>query len=134
MLGNCATGKLRMVRVPTSTSTMEITMATMGRLIKNFDIGLPSLARSERLGVDQHAWTHFLHALGDHAVARLESVVDNPVAAHKVADFNRADDYFVLIVHGRDLITALQLCHCTLRNQQRVFLKSHNRANFGVAA
>ena len=40
MLGNWATGKLRMVSEPTSTMTMEITMATMGRLMKNFDIGL----------------------------------------------------------------------------------------------
>jgi hypothetical protein len=39
MLGNCAIGKVRMVSVPTSTKMMEITIATMGRFMKNFDIG-----------------------------------------------------------------------------------------------
>src|ERR1700722_5675640 len=43
MLGNCATGKLRTVREPTNTMTMEITMATMGRLMKNFDMDRLSL-------------------------------------------------------------------------------------------
>src|SRR5271165_6942289 len=102
MLGNCATGKLRMVRVPTSTRTIEITMATMGRLIKNFDIGSPSrCCRNKWLGVDVHARTHLLHALGDDAVAGLESLIDNPVAADTVADLNRLDVHFVLIVPSR---------------------------------
>ena len=42
MLGNWATGKLRIVREPTITMTIEITMATIGRLMKNFDIGYRS--------------------------------------------------------------------------------------------
>jgi hypothetical protein len=40
MLGNCATGKLRTVSEPTNTMTMEITMATMGRLMKNLDMAI----------------------------------------------------------------------------------------------
>src|SRR5271156_188511 len=44
MLGNCATGKLRTVSEPTNTMTMEITMATMGRLMKNFDMDHASLS------------------------------------------------------------------------------------------
>src|SRR5208282_4861312 len=109
MLGNCATGKLRMVRVPTSTSTMEITMATMGRLIKNFDMGLPSRGfHGKRLGVHLHARTHLLHALGDHPFPWLKSVRNNPLIAKTVADFDRADAHFVLVVHRRDLVAALQ--------------------------
>ncbi len=38
MFGNCATGRLAMVTAPTITIRMAITMATMGRLMKNFDI------------------------------------------------------------------------------------------------
>ena len=38
MFGNCATGKFTTVNPPTSTMTMEITMATIGRLMKNFDM------------------------------------------------------------------------------------------------
>ena len=72
MLGNWATGKLRIVRAPTSTMTMEMTMATMGRLMKNFDIGSPSLScRRVRPGGDQHAWPKLLETLNHHALAGL---------------------------------------------------------------
>src|SRR3989442_14006205 len=75
MLGNCATGRLRIVMVPTITRTIEITIATMGRLIKNFDIELPCLAfRGKRLRVHLHARTHLLHAFGNHALASLQPV------------------------------------------------------------
>src|ERR1700733_8732011 len=49
MLGNCAAGKLRTVSEPTSTMTMEITMATMGRLMKNFDMDHRSLSTHRAL-------------------------------------------------------------------------------------
>ena len=47
MLGNCAMGKLKIVMAPISTMRMEITIATIGRLMKNFDIGAtwPSVRR-----------------------------------------------------------------------------------------
>src|SRR6266567_9404730 len=100
MLGNCAIGRLRIVRAPTITRTMEITMATIGRLIKNFDIGLPSPAfRSKWLGVHLHARTHFLHALDDDAFPRAQSFVNDPQAAYAVTDFDRPDAHFVLGVH-----------------------------------
>ena len=38
MFGNCATGRLRMVIPPTITSKIETTIATIGRLMKNFDM------------------------------------------------------------------------------------------------
>src|ERR1700730_2267438 len=116
MLGNCATGRLRIVMVPTITMTMEITMATMGRLMKNFDIGLPSLRLCrKRLGVDLHARAHLLHTLDDDTVAAPQPVRNNPLGADPVADFDRSDADFILVIHHRDLIAALQLRHCTLR-------------------
>jgi hypothetical protein len=38
MLGNNATGSAVIVTAPTITMTIEITIATMGRLMKNFDM------------------------------------------------------------------------------------------------
>ena len=38
MLGNCATGRLVIVTPPTITIRIAITIATIGRLMKNFDI------------------------------------------------------------------------------------------------
>src|SRR5260370_42413834 len=135
MLGNWATGKLRMVRPPTSTSTMEITMATMGRLIKNFDIGLPSLGfHTKWLGVHLHARTHLLYAFRDHPFARLKSVRNNPLPVDTGADLDRSDAHFVLVVHPRDLIAALPLLKITLRPKQRILLESHSRANLAVPA
>src|SRR5437879_2415390 len=100
MLGNWAMGRFKMVIAPTKTRRIEITMATMGRLIKNFDIGLPSLAcRSKWLGVHLHAGAHFLHALGHHAFAGAQSFLNDPQAAYAVADLDGPDAYFVLAVH-----------------------------------
>src|SRR5271165_5318421 len=108
MLGNCATGKVSMVREPTSTMTIEITMATMGRLIKNLDMELPSRGfHGKWLRVHLHSRTHLLHPLGDHALAWLESLRNDPLIAHTVAHFDRLDADLVVTPHGRDLITAL---------------------------
>src|SRR5271170_1071925 len=115
MLGNWATGKVRMVSVPTSTSTIEITMATMGRLIKNFDMGLPPRSfHSKWLGVHLHTRAHFLHTFGNHPLARLHTVRNNPLRANPVADFHGSNAHFVLVIHRRNLIPALQLGNSTL--------------------
>src|SRR5438876_10657263 len=133
MLGNCATGRLKIVMVPTITMTMEITIATMGRLMKNFDIGLPSLTfRGKRLRVHLHSRTHLLHAFGNHAFATLQPFRDNPISADTVADLDRTDAHFVLTVRHRYLIATLQLRDCTLRHKQRVLLDSDDRSNFTV--
>jgi hypothetical protein len=90
--------------------TIEITMATMGRLMKNFDIELPSRSvRGKWFGVYLQSGTHFLYSLGDYAVAGLESLRNHPLVADTVADFDRPDVYLVVVVHSRDLIAALQL-------------------------
>src|SRR6267378_2304617 len=135
MLGNWATGRLNMLIAPTITMTMEMTMATMGRLIKNFDMVLPSLTfDGKRLGVHLHAWTYLLYALGNHAFASFQSVQDNPLGADPVAHLNRPDAHFVLVVQCRDLIAALQLRHSALRDKERVFLHALSCPNFAVAA
>src|SRR5580704_6264764 len=98
MLGNWATGRLRIVIIPTITMTMEITMATMGLLMKNFDTGLPSLRFGDKwLGVHLHARTHLLHPLDDHTLAALQPFLNNPLRADTVADFDGADAHFVRV-------------------------------------
>src|SRR5713101_1882128 len=118
MLGNWAMGRFSMVIVPTRTKTMEITIATMGRLMKNFDIGLPSPDfHGKWFGVHLHARTHLLHSLDDHAFTLLEPFRNNPLGADAVADLDRTDAHFVLAGHNRYLIAALQLRHRTLRHK-----------------
>ena len=72
MLGNCATGRLSMVIAPTSTIRIAITIATMGRLMKNFDMRLPILClRDKGFGVHMRALAYLLNAFRDHSFAWL---------------------------------------------------------------
>src|SRR5271168_853503 len=108
MPGNCATGRVRIVSAPTITMTMEITMATMGRLMKNFDMGLFTLRfRAERLGVHPHARAHLLDSFRNHAFAWLQPFVNNPLRARALAGRDRPDGHDVLRVHDSHLITPL---------------------------
>src|SRR5579864_1086064 len=105
-----------MVSAPTSTKTMEITMATMGRLIKNFDIGLLSLRqRAKRLGVHLHTRAYFLHTFGNHVLATLQSVRNHPLVADSIADRDRSNAHFVVVTHNCHLIAALQFRNGALR-------------------
>src|SRR4051812_18774693 len=105
--GNKATGSPAIVTPPTITSRIEITMATMGRLIKNFDIDLLSLGRIERLRIDLRAGPHLLDPLGHHPFAWLKAVGDDPAGAAPLADLHVADFPPVLRIQHRHLVAAL---------------------------
>src|SRR5260370_3102684 len=126
MVGNWATGKLRMVSEPTSTRTMEITIATMGRLMKNLDIGLRSLRLGEkRLGLHFHSRSYLLHSLDNYTFSWLYPFGNNPLGSDLVADLDGTDAHFVLTVHHRNLIPALHLPDGTLGTKKRAFPDSH---------
>src|SRR5580700_3886007 len=115
MLGNCATGRLSMVIAPTSTMRIAITIATMGRLMKNFDMGLPVLClRDKRLGVHMSALAYFLNAFGDDSFARFQSVRHNPLRPNAVADLDRSYAHLILVVDNGYLIGPLQFRYGTL--------------------
>src|SRR5271163_3572274 len=101
ILGNRATGKVRMVMAPTSTMMMAITIATMGRLMKNFDIWLiPLRLCGKRFGVYQHARAHLLHALGNHTFARFQPFRNNPLRPDVVAHLDCPDAHLVLAIYN----------------------------------
>src|SRR5712692_9460959 len=133
MLGNSATGRLAIVTEPTITMRMAITIATMGRLMKNFDIELPFLRFGSRgrkgLRVYLRPWLNFLHALSDNAFTRLQPFIDNPHGTRAVTDLDGSNAYLVLAVHDRHLIAALEFRHRALRNQQRTLLDSSRSSN-----
>src|SRR5271169_3751878 len=141
MLGNCATGKLNTVSAPTNTMTMEITMATMGRLMKNFDMGRPSLSirRSlvlghKWLGIHAHTTAHSLNSFNNDSVSGIEPVSDDPSVINPVAHSDRSNVNFVVGANNSNLVAPLQLRHCPLRNKQRPRLGPDNRTDFGIAA
>src|SRR5580658_2128240 len=119
MLGNCATGKLNTVSAPTNTMTMEITMATMGRLMKNFDMGHPSLSirrclarrslilGNEGLGVYTDTTAHSLHSFNHDSVSCVQPAHDDPSVVDPIADSDRSNVTFVVGANDGNLITAL---------------------------
>src|SRR5258707_4572624 len=135
ILGYCATGRLRNETTPTITMMIAITMATIGRLMENFDIENPpelglasrqtllcSFLRlhciSVRLGQNLGALPHILKAFHNYLFACLQAVRHYDHLTECRSDFNGADLCFSVRTHHRNLVTALQLRHGLLRTQQ----------------
>src|SRR6266487_3732813 len=95
-----------MVIAPTITSRMEITMATMGRLMKNLDMcaTFPSSPPQKALG--------------------------SPACPDELSAHLRRQP--VLGVHDGSLIAALQLRDRPLRHEQSTLLRSGRRPDFGI--
>src|SRR5579871_1622925 len=117
-------GRETIVTAPMITVRIEITMATIGRLIKNFDMrysafsvlcpvhvflcGLAVFLRCvPGLWVDRRSLFHLLDSLTDHPLIRLESLVDDPHRPHSLPNFYRTDRDFVVAAHHRHLVAPL---------------------------
>src|SRR5258708_1041204 len=98
------------------TVRIEMTIATIGRSMKNLDI---SVALHKRLRADCHARTSLLDALGYYALARLYPFGYDPHGTDPIAEFHGPNADPVCVVHDGDLIAALQFRHSALRNKQR---------------
>src|SRR5258708_7898451 len=97
-----------------------MTMATMGRLMKNFDISLsPCLIPSPavRLWVHCLARNCLLYALDDHALAGLQAFPDHPHRADSITDLDRLNADLVRAVQNGHLIIALELANGRLWNK-----------------
>src|ERR1700730_14177065 len=103
MFGNCATGSVAMVTAPTITIRIEMTIATMGRLMKNLDI---SVSLHERLGADSHARTSALDAFGNYALTRRQSFADHPHRSDLAPGLDLLNAYRIVVVQHGDLIRA----------------------------
>src|SRR5882762_3965041 len=101
MLGNCATGRAEIATAPTITVRIEMTMATMGRLMKNFDILLsPCLIRraAVRLCVHCRARHGLLYTLHEPALAGLQAFPDHPHCADSITDLDRLNAHVIRAV------------------------------------
>src|SRR5271168_235067 len=135
MFGNWDTGSRDIATNPMSTMRMEITIATMGRLMKNLAItcnwGLwlrVSLLRhtvgrsSIRNRIHHRAFPDFLYTFSHHAITGFHVSMDNPVLADLFAGDHRPDADLVIRVDHGDERAPLQIGHSPLRNQQRIRL------------
>ena len=67
-----------------------------------------------------HSRPDLLNPFDDHALSRLDSIADDPEGADLVADGDRLNAHRVVLVHGRDLIAALEFGDGLLRNKQGI--------------
>src|ERR1700690_2251969 len=134
MLGNWAIGRLRTVSEPTSTRTMEITIATIGQLMKNFDMTSPAHRfRGEWFRIDPAPGAHFLPPFDDNALTWIKPTCNHPAPIHLWPDCHRPNVHLVVGVKDCHLIATLEFRDGALRNQQGLLFGPDYRTNSGVA-
>ena len=73
MEGNSETGSATTVIAPPMTVSSEITIATIGRLMKNFDTSASHLRRLSLDDLDDCAFSNLQEAFDDDAFTRLDA-------------------------------------------------------------
>src|SRR5262245_44061959 len=132
--GKSDTGRLTIVIAPTRTVSSENTIATIGRLMKNFDMSALRWRSRALDHVHGRALAHLHQTFGDHPFAGLHAGGDDPQIPDALAERHRADRDEVVVADDRDLIVALQLRHGALRDQQRVRHRRGGESDAAVAA
>src|SRR5260370_18980502 len=120
IFGNWATGRVAIVTAPTITVRIAMTIATIGRLMKNFDILPASLLFRrlvERPGVYTRTSNSLLDALHNHSLARFQPIPDHPHRPRLAADPDCLDTHRVVAIYGGHLIAALLFGDGRLRDQ-----------------
>src|SRR5262245_17711847 len=112
------------VKRPSTTTMIEMTMATIGRRMKKCAMGRSSVRGGlDRLRIDDQSIAHALQAVDDDALAGLEPVLDDPVVVDPRPRLDGADAHFVLGADDGHLVCALDFLHGALRNDDRVLLR-----------
>src|SRR5262245_39803846 len=96
-------GRPTIVTRPTMTMMMEITMATIERLMKSFDTGLFARRCCSRLHWsgdkvrrnNRQSFADFLKAFNDHALTGMKSLFDDPHIGGPISNPHRLNMDFV---------------------------------------
>src|SRR2546422_11570837 len=116
MLGYSAMGSCTIATRPMITMRMEITIATMGRLMKNLAIAGGLLRGSgprgrARLGPDLLPRSHAIGALDDDPLAGLQPLRDDPQRPDARVDLDGPDVDGLVGLDDGDLVRALDILH-----------------------
>src|SRR5215831_12386357 len=139
MFGYSATGSCTIATTPTITMRMEITMATMGRLMKKTAMEAYRLLRRHgggwraRVHPDLLTRAHPIAPFDDDPLVRLEALGDDPERADPLVGLHRAQVDGIVRLHDRDLVNALHVVDGALWDEQRVLPDVH-RAHLRVLA
>src|SRR6185295_6343919 len=122
MEGNWATGSPVMATRPRITVRTAITMATIGRSTKKRTTSaLLALDRRGR-GIRRHRypWSYVLQPGHDHVLPEFQARLDHPQLAHPCAELDRSELHLPVGPDHRHPVTALQLRHRSLGDEQGV--------------
>src|SRR5262245_49731480 len=126
MFGYSATGSCTIATTPRITMRMEITMATTGRLMKNFaTAGLPGGAgpgRRARFHLHLLARAHPVASLDDHPLTWFESLCNDRDRSDLHVDLHGTHVDGLVPPDHRDLVNTLHVLDGPLRDQERVLL------------
>src|SRR5260370_26962129 len=116
-------GSRERVTSPTTTVTIAMTIATIGRRMKNwaiFALLLSCLLRRRRCRqrLNGGALPHFLQTLHHDALARFQPLFDYPVTAKSFTDRDPTLGNLICVIHHPDKIFALQFLDCPLSNKE----------------
>src|SRR5882762_9989752 len=138
MLGYSAMGSCTIATRPMMTMRIEITIATMGRLMKN--LAISGLFRwggrrgRARLGPHLLAGSHAIGSFDDDSLAGLEPLRDDPLRAYARVDLDRPYLDRLVGLDDGDLLHPLHVLHSPLGNEERVLLHLDHRPYLGVLA
>src|SRR5271165_4214750 len=112
------------VTSPTTTVTIAMTIATIGRRMKNWAISVLLLScvlrrRRCRQWLDGGPLAHFLQTFHHDALARFQSFFNHPVTANSLTYRDATLGNLVCVIHHPDKISALQFLDRPLRNKER---------------
>src|SRR5450432_3883234 len=124
IFGNCAIGSETSATAPTTTVMIAMTIATMGRLMKNFDTErlFCGFRGRERDGVHEDALADLLSSVHHDPVAGMQPGLHDDVVTDLGARRHCHDMRVVARIDCGQLVSALQLGQRPLGHYQRALL------------
>src|ERR1700736_3615305 len=119
--GNCDRGRPRMETTPTTTVIIAMTIATIGRSMKNLSTRL-TLGLAERLGGYDGSLSNGRWRAYDHPLASLQAGFDDLKIADAIANSDRANGDQIAGAQDFYLIAALKVGDGALGNDQRMIV------------
>src|SRR5437879_2585081 len=132
MLGHCAPGKVT-TAVPRRTRVrIAITIATIGRFMKNLDMALLSLRSVIRRGIYHLSVADFFHPKSHDPLSRVQTRRDHPERASGASYLNISDLCPIIGTKHNNLIASLHLIHGLLWHQQCLSQNLRERTNLRI--
>src|ERR1700681_2031736 len=129
--GNCARGRPRIETRATTTVMIAMTIATIGRSMKNLTTGL-TLGLPERLRRDDRSRSDSGWRADNHLLTGLQAGFDDLKISDAIGNRDRANGDLIARAKDLDLIAALKVGDGALGNDQRMVFDAGDSAHAPV--